>query len=60
MINAHYIANQWQASTSLEDIPVIDPSSGVTVYSENFKGSRNQVRMLCLDRAIQILREHLA
>jgi nicotinamide mononucleotide (NMN) deamidase PncC len=38
----------------------ISSSQGVTVYSENFKGSRNQVRMLCLDRAIQILREHLA
>ena len=38
----------------------ISSSQGVTVYSENFEGSRNQVRMLCLDRAIQILREHLA
>lgn len=38
MINAHYIANQWQASTSLEDIPVIDPSSGET-YSSIARGT---------------------
>ncbi|NNA89291.1 aldehyde dehydrogenase family protein [Pseudomonas gessardii] len=38
MINAHYIANQWQASTSREDIPVIDPSSGET-YSSLARGT---------------------
>ena len=37
----------------------ISSPQGVTVYSENFEGSRNQIRMLCLDRAIEILREHL-
>lgn len=38
MINAHYIANQWQASASREDIPVIDPSSGET-YSSIARGN---------------------
>lgn len=38
----------------------ISSSQGVTVYSESFEGSRNQIRMLTLDRAIEILREHLA
>jgi nicotinamide-nucleotide amidase len=38
----------------------ISSSLGVTVYSESFEGSRNQIRMLTRDRAIEILREHLA
>ncbi|WP_415274541.1 CinA family protein [Aquiluna sp. Uisw_065] len=38
----------------------ISSSLGVTVYSESFEGSRNQIRMLTQDRAIEILREHLA
>ncbi|NIL20811.1 aldehyde dehydrogenase family protein [Pseudomonas sp. AN3A02] len=38
MTNAHYIANQWLASTSLEDIPVIDPSTGET-YSSIARGT---------------------
>jgi nicotinamide-nucleotide amidase len=38
----------------------ISSSQGVTVYSESFEGSRNQIRMLARDRAIEILREHLA
>jgi nicotinamide-nucleotide amidase len=38
----------------------ISSSQGVTVYSESLEGSRNQIRMLTLDRTIEILRERLA
>jgi len=38
----------------------ISSSQGVTVYSEHFEGSRNQIRMLTVDRALEILKEHLA
>ena len=38
----------------------ISSNQGVTVYSENFQGSRNEIRALTCNRALEILREHLA
>ena len=54
MTNAHYIANQWLASTSLEDIPVIDPSTGDT-YSSIARGTAADI-----EAAISAARLHSA
>src|SRR5471032_334646 len=53
MTNAHYIANKWLASTSLEDIPVIDPSTGET-YSSIARGTAADI-----DAAISAARQAL-
>ncbi|MGC5702687.1 aldehyde dehydrogenase family protein [Pseudomonas sp. NFXW11] len=44
---AHYIDNQWQASSWAESIPVLDPSSGIT-YAHIARGTAEDI-----DRAVR-------